>query len=83
MSSSTKALRDPLPANIITIKRAAHMFAAGAILLYINQKINCSIQFLYSLGLMDVTKAGTYPLRNNTFTLLLGFSINKNSYVNP
>ena len=47
------------------------------------KKINCSIQFHYSLGLVDVSKAGTYPLRNNTFTLLVGFSINKSNYVKP
>jgi hypothetical protein len=47
------------------------------------KKINCSIQFLYNLGLMDVTKEGTYPLRNSTFSLLLGFSINKSNYVKP
>ncbi len=49
----------------------------------INQKIECSIQFISSLGLKDVTKAGTYPLRNTTYTIQLGFSINKNSPLEP
>ncbi|MEK6781754.1 MAG: outer membrane beta-barrel protein [Bacteroidota bacterium] len=48
---------------------------------HINQKTECSVQFLHNLGLVYLSKDTTYPVRNNTFSLLLGFSINKNSYV--
>ena len=40
-------------------------------------RVDCSIQFISSLGLIDITKQGNYPLRNNTFSLVLGFSTKK------
>ena len=51
--------------------------------IHINKKTDCSVQFLNNLGLIYLTKDASYPVRNNTFTLLVGFSINKSNYVKP
>ena len=45
---------------------------------FIQKNTNCLIQFSHNLGLMDVVQDGKNPvMRNSTFSLLLGISINK------
>jgi len=49
----------------------------------VTSKRNFTIQALYNFGLVDISKAATFPARNNSFTVLLGISLSKNHFLNP
>ncbi len=46
--------------------------------LVLSKKIRSTFQFLYNRGFTDISQFMGYPVKNNTFSLLVGFSINNN-----
>jgi len=44
----------------------------------INRRLAGTFQFLYNLGLIEVTKGTIAPMSNTTYSLLLGITINRN-----